>query len=54
MRPGDGVGRILHPDDAIRAAIEDGKTVTQFKIGDTNCELIEGQIRRATDFSKPM
>jgi hypothetical protein len=32
-------------DDAIRAAIEDGKTVAQLKIGDSNCELIDGQIR---------
>jgi hypothetical protein len=32
-------------DDASRVAIEDGKTGTQFKIGDSNCELIDGQIR---------
>ena len=34
-------------NDAIRAAIEDGNTVAQFKIGDSNCELIDGQIRCA-------
>jgi len=32
-------------DDTIRVAMEDGKTVAQFKIGDSNCELIDGQIR---------
>jgi len=32
-------------DDAIRVTMEDGKTVAQFKIGDSNCELIDGQIR---------
>lgn len=32
-------------DNAIQVAIEDGKTVAQFKIGDSNCELIDGQIR---------
>jgi hypothetical protein len=32
-------------DHAIRVAMEDGKTVAQFKIGDSNCELIDGQIR---------
>jgi hypothetical protein len=34
-------------DDAIRVAIEDGNTVAQFKIGDANCELVDGQIRCA-------
>jgi len=34
-------------DDTIRVAIEDGNTVAQFKIGDSNCELIGGQIRCA-------
>jgi hypothetical protein len=34
-------------DDAIRGLIEDGNTVAQFKIGDSNCELIDGQIRCA-------
>jgi hypothetical protein len=32
-------------DNTIQVAIEDGKTVAQFKIGDSNCELIDGQIR---------
>ena len=32
-------------DNAIRVTMEDGKTVAQFKIGDSNCELIDGQIR---------
>ena len=32
-------------DSAIRVTMEDGKTVAQFKIGDSNCELIDGQIR---------
>jgi len=32
-------------DNTIRVAMEDGKTVAQFKIGDSNCELIDGQIR---------
>ena len=30
---------------AIRVTMEDGKTVAQFKIGDSNCEFIDGQIR---------
>ena len=34
-------------DDSIRVAVEDGNTVAQFKIGDSNCELIDGQIRCA-------
>ena len=34
-------------DDTIRVAMEDGNTVAQFKIGDSNCELIDGQIRCA-------
>lgn len=29
----------------IQVAMEDGKTIAQFKIGDSNCKLIEGQIR---------
>ena len=32
-------------DNAIRVTMEDGKTVAQFKIGDSNCELVDGQIR---------
>ena len=32
-------------DGAIHVTMEDGKTVAQFKIGDSNCELIDGQIR---------
>jgi len=32
-------------DSAIRVTMEDGKNVAQFKIGDSNCELIDGQIR---------
>jgi hypothetical protein len=32
-------------DHTIQVAIEDGKTVAEFKIGDSNCELIDGQIR---------
>ena len=32
-------------DNTIRVAMEDGKTVAQFKIGDSNCELLDGQIR---------
>jgi hypothetical protein len=32
-------------DNTIQVAMEDGKTVAQFKIGDSNCELIDGQIR---------
>ena len=34
-------------DDAVRVAMDDGKTVAEFKIGDSNCELIDGQIRCA-------
>jgi len=30
---------------AIYATMEDGRTAAQFKIGDSNCELVEGQIR---------
>ena len=29
----------------IQVTMEDGKTVAQFKIGDSNCELIDGQMR---------
>jgi hypothetical protein len=29
----------------IQVAMEDGKTIAQFKIGDSNCKLIDGQIR---------
>jgi hypothetical protein len=32
-------------DNSIQVAMEDGKTVAQFKIGDSNCRLVEGQIR---------
>ena len=32
-------------DDANPIAFEEGKTLAQFKIGDSNCELIDGQIR---------
>jgi hypothetical protein len=32
-------------DNTIQVAMEDGKTVAQFKIGDSNCELIDGQVR---------
>ena len=29
----------------ILVAMEDGKTIAQFKIGDSNCTLVDGQIR---------
>jgi hypothetical protein len=29
----------------IQVAMEDGKTIAQFKIGDSNCRLIDAQIR---------
>jgi hypothetical protein len=29
----------------IQVAMEDGKTIAQFKIGDSNCRLTDGQIR---------
>ncbi len=29
----------------VQVAMDDGKTIAQFKIGDSNCRLIEGQIR---------
>lgn len=32
-------------DNTIRVAMEDGKTVTQFKIGDSDCTLVDGQLR---------
>ena len=32
-------------DNSIRVAMEDGKTIAQFKIGDTDCVLVDGQIR---------
>ncbi len=32
-------------DNAIRVDMEDGKTVAQFKIGDADCVLVDGQIR---------
>jgi hypothetical protein len=30
---------------SIQVAMEDGKTVAQFKIGDSECKLVDGQIR---------
>ena len=32
-------------DDTIQMAFEDGKTIAQFKIGDSRCVLVDGQIR---------
>jgi hypothetical protein len=32
-------------DNSIQVAMEDGKTVAQFKIGESNCRLVDGQIR---------
>ena len=32
-------------DDSIQVAMEDGKAIAQFKIGDSRCVLIDGQIR---------
>ena len=32
-------------DDAVQVAMEDGKTIAQFKIGDSRCALVDGQIR---------
>jgi len=32
-------------DDVIQMAFEDGKTIAQFKIGDSRCVLVDGQIR---------
>jgi hypothetical protein len=32
-------------DNSIQVAMEDGNTITQFKIGDADCRLIDGQIR---------
>ena len=42
---------IAHAADQtpIQVAMEDGKTVAQFKIGDSNCTLINGQIRCTWD-----
>jgi hypothetical protein len=34
-------------DNPISVAMEDGKTIAQFKIGDTDCQLVDGQIRCA-------
>jgi len=31
--------------NAIQADMEDGKTVAEFKIGDADCVLVDGQIR---------
>jgi len=32
-------------DSRIQVAMEDGKTIAQFKIGDSRCALVDGQIR---------
>ena len=32
-------------DDTIQVGTEDGKTIAQFKIGDSRCALVDGQIR---------
>ena len=32
-------------DDVIQMAFEDGKTIAQFKVGDSSCVLVDGQIR---------
>jgi len=35
-----------HADsDSIRVATQVGKTIAQFKIGDTDCRFVDGQIR---------
>ena len=31
-------------DDVIQMAFEDGKTIAQFKVGDSRCVLVDGQI----------
>ncbi len=32
-------------DNPIQVSMEDGQTVAQFKIGDADCVLVDGQIR---------
>ena len=32
-------------DDVIQMAFEDGKPIAQFKVGDSSCVLVDGQIR---------
>ena len=32
-------------ESSIQVAMEDGKTIARFKIGGSNCTLIDGQIR---------
>ena len=32
-------------DDAIRTAFQDGKPVAQFKLGDSRCVLVDGEIQ---------
>ena len=32
-------------DDTIQIAFEDGKPVAQFKLGDSRCVLVDGQIQ---------
>ncbi len=32
-------------ESRIQVAMEDGKTIAQFKVGDSNCLLVEDQIR---------
>ena len=32
-------------ESAIRVALEDGKTVAQFKVGDSRCVLVDDQVR---------
>ena len=32
-------------DDVIQMAFEDGKAIAQFKVGDSSCVLVDGQIR---------
>ena len=32
-------------DDAIQMAFQDGKPVAQFKLGDSRCVLVDGQIQ---------
>jgi hypothetical protein len=31
--------------DAVLVGTEDGKSVAEFKVGDSNCEFIDGRIR---------
>jgi hypothetical protein len=40
-----GCASVYATESPIQVAMEDGKTIAQFKIGDSRCALVDGQVR---------